>query len=47
MVERRQVPYRKCGRRVLFLESELQAFIEELSGLSLNEVRQRQEAGIA
>ncbi len=41
MVERRQIPYRKSGRRVLFLESELQAFIEALPGLSLEDVRER------
>ena len=33
MVERGQLPYRKSGRRVLFLESELKAFIEALPGV--------------
>ena len=47
MVERRQIPFRKSGRRVLFLESELRAFIDALPGVSLEEVRQRQEAGMA
>ena len=47
MVERRQIPFRKSGRRVLFLESELRAFIDALPGVSLEEVRQRQETGIA
>jgi excisionase family DNA binding protein len=40
MVERRQIPYRKSGRRVLFLESELRAFIEALPGLSLKDLRE-------
>ncbi len=40
MVERRQIPYRKSGRRVLFLESELRAFIDALPGLSLEDLRE-------
>ena len=39
LVERRQIPYRKSGRRVLFVESELKAFIEALPGLSLERIR--------
>ena len=46
MVERRQLPFRKSGRRVLFLESELKAFIEALPGLSLDDVRERERAGM-
>jgi excisionase family DNA binding protein len=44
MVERRQIPYRKSGRRVLFLESELRMFIETLPGLSLENLRDREKA---
>ncbi len=40
MVERRQIPYRKSGRRVLFSESELRAFIDALPGLSLEDLRE-------
>ena len=47
LVERRQIPFRKAGRRLLFVESELRAFIDALPGVSLEEVRQRQETGIA
>jgi excisionase family DNA binding protein len=46
MVERRQIPYRKSGRRVLFLESELKAFIEALPGLPLEDLRAREKAGV-
>jgi hypothetical protein len=46
MVERRQIPYRKSGRRVLFLESELRAFIETLPGLSIEDLREREKAGL-
>jgi len=46
MVERRQIPYRKSGRRVLFLESELQAFMEALPGLSIEDLREREQAGL-
>ena len=46
LVERRRVPYRKDGRRVMFVESELRAFIEALPGLSLEDVRAREKAGV-
>ena len=46
MVERRQICYRKSGRRVLFLESELKAFIEALPGLPLEDLREREKAGV-
>ena len=47
MVERRQIPYRKSGWRVLFLESELQAFIEALPGLSLADLREGELARVS
>jgi excisionase family DNA binding protein len=43
LVERRKIPFRKAGRRVLFLESELQKFIEALPGLSLEDLRPRKQ----
>lgn len=46
MVERRQIPFRKCGRRVLFVESEIKAFIDALPGISLEEMREREKAGL-
>ena len=46
MVERRQIPYRKAGRRVMFLESELQALIDALPGLSLEDLQEREKAGM-
>jgi excisionase family DNA binding protein len=46
LVERRQIPFRKSGRRVLFLESELRAFIEALPGLSLEDLQKREIAGV-
>ena len=44
LVERRHIPFRKAGRRVVFVESELQAFIEALPGLSLEDLREREKA---
>ena len=41
MVERGQLPYRKLGRRVLFLREELEAFIEALPGVRPADVRKR------
>jgi excisionase family DNA binding protein len=46
LVERRKLPHRKYGRRVVFLERELTAFIEDLPGLSLEDVRERERAGV-
>lgn len=46
MVERRQIPYRKSGRRVLFLESEILAFIEGLPRFPLAKLRERDLAGV-
>jgi excisionase family DNA binding protein len=46
MIKRRQLPFRKSGRRVLVLESELRAFIEALPELSLEDLREREKAGV-
>ena len=39
MVGRRQVPYRKCGRRLLFKRSELVQYLEALPGVKIEEMR--------
>jgi len=41
MVARRQLPYRKAQKRLVFVESELQAFISALPGVTLDELRER------
>jgi excisionase family DNA binding protein len=41
MVERGLLPYRKLGRRVVFLQAELDEFIEALPGLRPADVRKR------
>jgi excisionase family DNA binding protein len=38
LVARRQIPYRKHGRRLLFKRSELLAFLETLPGVRMEEV---------
>jgi excisionase family DNA binding protein len=43
LIARRKVPFRKDGRRVLFLESELCEFMEGLPGLSLAEMRDQRD----
>ena len=40
LVARRQIPYRKHGRRLLFKRAELLAFLDRLPGVSLEEVQQ-------
>jgi excisionase family DNA binding protein len=44
LVERRKIPYRKDGRRVPFVESELRAFIEALPGMSIGTLQEREKA---
>jgi len=46
LVERRKIPFRKSGKRVVFLESELREFIDALPGLSLTELRKRERVGV-
>jgi len=41
MVERGQLPFRKLGRRVIFLREELETFLEALPGLRPSDVRKR------
>jgi predicted DNA-binding transcriptional regulator AlpA len=41
LVFRRQVPFRKHGNRVVFLEEELQAFLGMLPGCTVEEAQQR------
>lgn len=42
-VERRRVPFRRLGRKVIFIESELSAWLETLPGVTLEEVKAMQE----
>jgi hypothetical protein len=42
-VSRRQLPYRKLGRRLMFLRSELQRFVTELPGCSYTEAKRNME----
>ena len=46
LVERKRLPHRKYGRKVVFIESELATFIKDLPGISLEEVREREKSGI-
>jgi len=42
-VERGRIPFRRLGRKLIFLEPELRAWVEGLPGLSLTAVREMQE----
>jgi hypothetical protein len=48
MVERRLIPFRRLGGRIMFLRSELEAWLQNLDGCSLEEalknLEQRAEA---
>ena len=44
-IARRQLPYRKFGRRVLFKKSELLAFLDNLPGPRVEDVRRRWDIG--
>ena len=41
MVARQAIPYRKKGKKLLFLRSELTQFLHELPGLKLEELAAR------
>ena len=49
LVARRQIPYRKHGRRLLFKRAELVEFLDGLPGVSLDEVRrgERSSGGVS
>jgi hypothetical protein len=38
-VDRRQIPYRRWGGRIIFLRREVLAFIDSLPGVALHELR--------
>ena len=41
MVERGQIPYRKWGKRVIFVREELEEFLDNLPGLRPADVKKR------
>ncbi len=45
MTFRRELPFRKLGRRVVYFESEIMAVIESAPGLRPNEIEERSQAG--
>jgi excisionase family DNA binding protein len=46
MVERRLIPFRKHGKRVIFSRAELTAFFDQLPGVTLEEAERRVEERI-
>jgi excisionase family DNA binding protein len=42
LVERRRVPFRKSGKKLLFLVNELAAYLNDLPGLTLDQIRERE-----
>jgi excisionase family DNA binding protein len=43
MVERRLIPFRKHGKRVIFSRAELAAFCDQLPGVTMEEAERRVE----
>lgn len=43
-VARRMIPFRRLGRRIIFLRTELEAWLAALEGCSLDEALANQEA---
>lgn len=41
MVERRLLPFRKHGKRIIFSRAELAVFFDKLPGVTLEEAKQR------
>jgi hypothetical protein len=44
MISRQLVPYRRLNARIIFLRTELAAWLETLPGVTLDEARMNQEA---
>lgn len=38
MVARKQLPYRKCGKRLIFKRAEIEALLDALPGVTLDEI---------
>ncbi len=45
LIERRRIPHRRIGRRVVILRDELDRWLHDLPGISLEEVHAMQERG--
>jgi len=43
LIERRRIPFRKLGRKVVLLRGELEQWIADLPGVSLDQVRAMQD----
>ena len=41
LVERGQLPHRRLGRRVIFVRTELEQFIQALPGMDIQDVQRR------
>jgi excisionase family DNA binding protein len=45
LIARRKIPFRKDGRRIFFIEEELQTFIEALPGIGVEELLKQEHGG--
>jgi excisionase family DNA binding protein len=45
MVARRQIPFRKLHRRLMFKVSELEQLVERLPGVTLDEIMEQERVG--
>jgi len=43
MVRRRQIPYRKRGKRILFIRGELSQWVQNLPGVNIDEALRRSD----
>ena len=41
LVERGQLPHRRLGRRVIFVQQELEQFIQDLPGMNIQDIQRR------
>lgn len=44
MIERKLIPFKRCGARIIFIRAELEAWLSGLDGCSLDEARSNLEA---
>lgn len=43
LIERRLIPFRRLGGRIVFIRTELEAWLQTLAGCTLDEARENQE----
>jgi hypothetical protein len=47
MIARRQIPFRKCGKRIVMFQEELLAWLDSQPGVRLEDLKRNRDEGAA